>query len=72
MADQREGFSYSVSEDQINRYKVWSIERRLEWLLYGNKLRKYLPSKTIEIQEAFRKGESIASSKAVIKEKALP
>jgi len=59
MADQREGFSYSVSQDQINRYKVWSIERRLEWLFYGNKLRKYLPPRTIEIQEIFRHGKAL-------------
>jgi hypothetical protein len=59
MADQREGFSYSVSPDQINRYKVWPIERKLAWLLYGNKLRKYLPPKTIEVQETFRKGTPV-------------
>ncbi len=59
MVDQREGFSYSVNRDQIDRYKEWPIERRLKWLLYGNKLRKYLPSRTIEIQEAFRQAKPL-------------
>jgi len=63
MVNRGEGFSYSVSPDQIDRYKVWPIERRLKWLFYGNKLRKYLPSKTIEIQEAFRQGKPLPQAK---------
>jgi hypothetical protein len=65
MVDRIPGFSYSVSLDQINRYKEWPIERRLKWLFYGNKLRKYLPDKTIEVQEAFRKGTPLPSRQAV-------
>jgi hypothetical protein len=56
MVERRDGYSYSVSPDQIDRYRLWPLERRLKWLFYGNKLRKCLPSKTIEIQESFRKG----------------
>jgi len=51
------GFSYDVSKEQIDEYRAWPIERRLRWLLLGNKLRKLLPKKTIEIQEAFRQGK---------------
>jgi len=51
------GFSYHVSEEQIDEYRSWPIERRLRWLFLGNKLRKLLPKKTIEIQEAFRQGK---------------
>jgi hypothetical protein len=53
---QRLGFSYSVSRAQLEEYRTWPYERRLKWLLMGNLLRKSLPGKTIELQEAFRKG----------------
>jgi len=57
MEEKRKGFSYYVSREQIDEYRSWSIERRLEWLYLGNKLRKSLPRKIIEIQEAFRQGK---------------
>jgi hypothetical protein len=57
MDEKRKGFTYYVSGEQIDEYRSWSIERRLEWLYLGNKLRKSLPRKTIEIQEAFRQGK---------------
>ncbi len=53
----RHGFSYSVSREQIEEYCRWPIERRLQWLLFANKMRKYLPRKTIELQEAFRQAK---------------
>ena len=51
------GFSYTVKQEQLEDYKNWSISRRMQWLLLGNKMRKSLPKETIKIQEAFRKGE---------------
>jgi len=51
------GFKYHVDRAQIERYRKWPLTRRLNWLLEGNKLRKILPLKTIEIQEAFRQGK---------------
>jgi len=51
------GFAYTVSQEQIEDYSRWSIERRLQWLLFANKMRKHLPRKTIELQEAFRKAK---------------
>ena len=51
------GFTYSVSREQIDEYTKWSLDRRLKWLFYANKMRKLLPKKTIEIQEAFRQGK---------------
>ena len=54
---QRKGFSYYVSQEQIDEYRSWPIERRLKRLLLANKMRKHLPKKTIEIQEAFRQGK---------------
>jgi hypothetical protein len=54
---QRKGFRYCVSKEQIKEYSSWPMERRLQWLLMGNKLRKMLPKKTIEIQELFRQGK---------------
>jgi len=51
------GFSYTVDWAQIQKYRSWSPERRLQWLFLANKMRRTLPSKTIELQEAFRKGK---------------
>ena len=51
------GFSYTVSREQIEEYCRWTIERRLQWLLFANEMRKYLPRKTIELQEAFRQAK---------------
>lgn len=55
--EEKKGFSYFLSKEQLEEYSRWSIERRLKWLLIANKMRKYLPKKTIEIQEAFRQGK---------------
>jgi hypothetical protein len=57
MEEKRKGFTYYVSREQIDEYMKWPMERRLQWLLYGNKLRKSLPKRTIELQEAFRQGK---------------
>ncbi|MDQ7825387.1 MAG: hypothetical protein RDV48_21480 [Candidatus Eremiobacteraeota bacterium] len=56
MEEQKKGFSYTVSPSQIDEYKSWPVERRLEWLLYGNMLRRELPEKTRELHDAFREG----------------
>ena len=57
MTQQGKGFTYTVSREQINEYRTWSVDRRLKWLFQANKMRKLLPKKTIEIQEAFRQGK---------------
>jgi hypothetical protein len=54
---QEKGFSYTVSREQIDEYRRWSIDRRLQWIFQGNKMRKSLPKKTTDIQEAFRQGK---------------
>ena len=54
--EEKKGFSYILTKEQIDEYLSWPIERRLKWLFIANKLRRDLPKKTIEIQEAFRKG----------------
>jgi len=51
------GFEYVLTEEQIDEYRSWPVERRLQWLLLGNRLRKMLPPETIKIQEAFREGK---------------
>lgn len=51
------GFSYTVSWEQMEEYRTWSYERRLQWLMTGNLLRKSLPLKTINLQDAFREGK---------------
>ncbi len=57
MTEQRKGFTYTVSREQIDEYRTWPLDRRLKWLSQANKMRKLLPKKTIEIQEAFRQGK---------------
>jgi hypothetical protein len=57
MEEKRKGYSYYVSDEQLKEYGSWTVERRLKWLLMGNKLRKMLPKRTIEIQELFRQGK---------------
>jgi hypothetical protein len=54
---QNRGFTYTVSKEQIDEYRKWPLDRRLKWLFYVNKMRKLLPKKTIEIQEAFRQAK---------------
>lgn len=54
---ERKGFSYILTREQIEEYRSWPVERRLKWLFIANKLRRSLPPKTIEIQEAFRQGK---------------
>jgi hypothetical protein len=57
MSGKGKGFYYKVNRDQIKRYRKLSLEQRLKWLIYGNKLRKSLPEKIISIQNAFREGK---------------
>jgi hypothetical protein len=56
MQKKRKGFTYFVSREQIEEYRKWPLERRLEWLFFVNKMRRSLPPRTIELQEAFREG----------------
>lgn len=51
------GVTYTVSKEQLDDYRKWPIERRLKWLYFANKIRRFLPKKTIEIQEMFRSGK---------------
>jgi hypothetical protein len=57
MTEQKKGYTYTVSREQIDEYSTWPLDRRLKWLFQANKMRKLLPQKTIEIQEAFRQGK---------------
>jgi hypothetical protein len=57
MTEQKKGFTYTVSWEQIGEYTTWSVDRRLKWLFQANKMRRFLPKKTIEIQEAFRQAK---------------
>ena len=57
MSEQKKGYTYTVSREQIDEYGKWPVDRRLAWLFQANKMRKLLPRKTIEIQEAFRQGK---------------
>jgi hypothetical protein len=57
MTGKKKGFSYTVSQEQIDEYRTWPMDRRLKWLLQANKMRKLLPQRTIKIQEAFRQAK---------------
>ena len=56
MDKKKKGFSYILNKEQIEEYRSWPLERRLQWLYFANKLRRDLPKKIIDIQEAFRQG----------------
>jgi hypothetical protein len=53
----KKGFSYTLEKRQIDDYRNWPVEQRLQWLFLGNKLRKSLPPETIKLQDAFRQGK---------------
>ena len=57
MTEQKKGFTYTVSREQIDEYMKWPLDRRLKWLFQANKMRKLLPKKIIEIQEAYLQGK---------------
>ena len=57
MTEQKKGFAYAVTREQIDEYRKWPVDRRLKWLFQANKIRRLLPKKTIEIQEAFRQAK---------------
>lgn|GEM_PF-911593 len=56
MEEEKKGFSYIVSQIQIDEYRSWPVERRLEWLFCGSILRRELSEKTRELHDAFREG----------------
>ena len=57
MTEQKKGFTYTVSREQMDEYMKWPLDRRLKWLFQANKIRRLLPKKIIEIQEDFRQGK---------------
>ena len=57
MTEQKNGYTYVVSREQIDEYRTWPLDRRLKWLFQANKMRRLLPKKTVEFQEAFRQGK---------------
>lgn len=57
MGQKAKGFAYFVSREQIEEYRKWPLERRLQWLFLANKMRRSLPAQTIRLQEAFRAGK---------------
>jgi hypothetical protein len=57
MTEKRRGFTYTVSREQMDEYRKWPLDRRIKWLLLANKMRRHLPKKAIEIQEAFRQAK---------------
>jgi len=48
------GFDYYLSREALEGYKKKSLKLRLEWLFYGNILRKNYPKEIIEKQERLR------------------
>jgi len=32
MTEQKKGFTYTVSQEQIDEYRKWPLDRRLKWL----------------------------------------
>jgi hypothetical protein len=58
MKDQeKHGFSYFLTDEQIKHYQEMPMEKRLEWLYLGNLLRKAFSEKLFETQDKFREGK---------------
>ena len=55
--EEPKGFSYYVSDEQLRDYATWPMEKRLDWLMAGLRLRNALPEHIREIQDKFRRGE---------------
>jgi hypothetical protein len=54
----RKGFSYTVSDEQIRKWRALSAEQKLEWLEQANAfINQALTPKRRAIMEKFRKGE---------------
>jgi hypothetical protein len=58
MEERRRGFTYSVSREQIDEYRLWPIERRLQWLFLANKMGKALPRKRLKFRRPSVKARS--------------
>ncbi len=52
----KKGFSYTVSDEQLDEYRKWPPERKLKWLYEANRMRKNLPWKIIEIRSCLERG----------------
>jgi len=52
------GFDYYLSREVLEGYKKKSLKLRLEWLFYGNILRKNYPKEIVERQERLRGNQS--------------
>ncbi len=51
------GFVHIPDPALVAEYGKWPLERRLAWLLAGNKLRRMLPRRVWDIQDRFRRNE---------------
>lgn len=51
------GYSYTVDVERLLDYARWPIGKKLRWLFLGNKLRRSLPRRTLQVQDAFREGK---------------
>ncbi len=49
------GFEYFLEEDVLEDYKKKPLEKRLQWLYAGNKLRMLCPEEVKERHAEFRK-----------------
>lgn len=56
MSDPGRGFTYHLDWEVIEKYRAWPVERKLAWLMAGNRLRAALPERIRAIQDAFRHG----------------
>ncbi|MFW6172150.1 MAG: hypothetical protein ACOC5T_00185 [Elusimicrobiota bacterium] len=55
--NRKKGFDYYLEEEILEGYKKKSVEKKLQWLYAGNKLRINCPDEVKERQEKYRRGE---------------
>ncbi|MEK6699747.1 MAG: hypothetical protein AABZ10_11990 [Nitrospirota bacterium] len=51
---EKQGFSYYLTDEQIKRYQKMPIEKRLEWLYLGNLLRKAFSEQLFDVWDKLR------------------
>lgn len=55
--DKSHGFDYYLTKEAVKEYKGKPIELRLQWLYWGNLLRKEYPEAIIKLHNKFREGK---------------
>lgn len=57
-SETRKGYTYYVTDEQIERYRRLTPEQKLNWLEEANAfINKFLPERSRQLQKMFREGK---------------